>query len=59
MSLATCMQLLAGQESLEKKLQLLEMHQKGIHDALTGMETEAERLYREERALMDDDSRCA
>lgn len=46
-----------GQESLEKKLQMLETHQKGIHDALTGMEGEAERLYREERPLLDDDSR--
>lgn len=46
-----------GQESLEKKLQMLETHQKGIHDALVGMEGEAERLYREERPLLDDDSR--
>lgn len=46
-----------GQEGLEKKLQMLETHQKGIHDALVGMEGEAERLYREERPLLDDDSR--
>lgn len=38
---------------------MLETHQKGIHDALAGMEGEAERLYREERPLLDDDSRCA
>ena len=37
--------------------QMLETHQKGIHDALAGMEGEAERLYREERPLLDDDSR--
>ena len=37
--------------------QMLETHQKGIHDALVGMEGEAERLYREERPLLDDDSR--
>ncbi len=46
-----------GQESLERKLQMLETHQKGIHDALVGMEGEAERLYKEERPLLDDDSR--
>lgn len=40
------------------RAQMLETHQKGIHDALTGMEGEAERLYREERPLLDDDSRC-
>jgi nuclear pore complex protein Nup62 len=40
-------------------LQMLETHQKGIHDALVGMEGEAERLYREERPLMDDETRCA
>lgn len=39
------------------RAQMLETHQKGIHDALTGMEGEAERLYREERPLLDDDSR--
>jgi len=38
---------------------MLETHQKGIHDALVGMEGEAERLYREERPLLDDESRWA
>lgn len=51
-------QVMAGQESLEKKLALVETHQKEIHDTLVSMEGEAERLYREERALLDDDSRC-
>jgi hypothetical protein len=40
-------------------VQMLETHQKGIHDALVGMEGEAERLYREEAPLLDDDSRWA
>jgi nuclear pore complex protein Nup62 len=35
---------------------MLEAHQKGIHDSLTGMEGEAERLYREERPLADDEA---
>eukprot|EP00887_Chlorella_sp_A99_P001142 scaffold14.g1142.t1 len=51
------MGVLKGQESLERKLQVLEMHQKGIHEALGGMEAEAERLYREEVPLLDDESR--
>ncbi|KAL4858789.1 Nuclear pore complex protein NUP62 [Chlorella vulgaris] len=43
---------------LEEELRkMLETHQKGIHDALVGMEGEAERLYREEAPLLDDDSR--
>lgn len=50
---------MAGQEALEKKLALVETHQKEIHDTLSSMEGEAERLYREERNLLDDDSRCA
>lgn len=47
---------LGGQEALERRLQMLEAHQKGVHEALSGMETEAERLYREERSLADDDA---
>ena len=47
---------LAGQDALERRLQMLEAHQKGIHDSLTGMEGEAERLYREERPLADDEA---
>ena len=39
------------------RLQRVETHQQGIHDALVGMEGEAERLYREERPLQDDDSK--
>lgn len=47
---------LAGQEALERRLQMLEAHQKGIHEALIGMEGEAERMYREERPLADDEA---
>lgn len=50
-------QVMAGQDALERKLSLVEMHQKGIHDTLVSMEGEAERLYKEERALLDDDAR--
>ncbi len=45
---------LAGQDALERRLQMVEAHQKGIHEALNGMSTEAERLYREEQGLADD-----
>jgi ERCC4-type nuclease len=31
-----------------------EAHQKGIHEALNGMSSEAERLYKEEQGLADD-----
>lgn len=48
---------MAGQEALEKRLALVEAHQKEIHDTLGAMEGEAERLYREERPLLDDDAR--
>lgn len=47
---------LGGQDALERRLQMLEAHQKGIHDVLSGMEGEAERLYREERPLADDET---
>jgi len=46
----------AGQDGLERRLQILEAHQKGVHDALVGMEAEAERMYREERPLGDDEA---
>lgn len=45
-----------GQDALERRLQMLEAHQRGVNDALAGMEGEAERLYREERPLMDEDA---
>ena len=45
---------LAGQDALERRLQMVEAHQKGIHEALNGMSTEAERLYKEEQGLADD-----
>ena len=47
---------LSGQDALERRLQMLEAHQKGIHDALSGMESEAERLYGDERPLADDEA---
>ena len=34
-----------GQEALEKKVALLEAHQKEIHDSLSSMESHALRLY--------------
>lgn len=36
----------AGQEHLEKKLDILETHQNEIHNALLSMESEADQLYR-------------
>lgn len=39
------MQAHKGQETLEKKIALLEAHQKEIHDALVSMENHALRLY--------------
>lgn len=45
---------LAGQDALERRLQMVEAHQKGIHEALNGMSSEAERLYKEEQGLADD-----
>ncbi len=45
---------LAGQDALERRLQMVEAHQKGIHEALNGMSAEAERLYKEEQGLADD-----
>ena len=35
----------AGQDALEKKVGMLETHQREIHDALASMEAEATRLY--------------
>lgn len=34
-----------GQEALEKKLGLLETHQKEVHDSLVSIESEAARMY--------------
>jgi nuclear pore complex protein Nup62 len=34
-----------GQEALDKKLGMLETHQKDIHDALVNIENDASRLY--------------
>ena len=38
---------------------MLDSHQRGIHEALSGMEHEAARLAREESALQDDATRYA
>jgi len=46
----------AGQEALERKLYLLETHQKEIHDALSSIEVEAERMCVAERGLLDADA---
>eukprot|EP00955_Chlamydomonas_euryale_P116307 366410-Chlamydomonas_euryale.AAC.6 len=46
----------AGQDALERKLFLLETHQKEIHDALSSIEIEAERMCASERSLMDNDT---
>lgn len=46
----------AGQEALDKKLGMIETHQKEIHDALVSIEGEAEKIYNSERALMDSDA---
>lgn len=43
------LQAAAGQEALEKKVGMLETHQKEIHDALLSMENEAARLYQVRR----------
>ena len=48
-----------AQEALERRLAVVEVHQREVHEALAGMEGEAERLYREERPLQDDDTRRA
>lgn len=34
-----------GQEALERKLGLLETHQKEVHDSLVSIEAEAARMY--------------
>lgn len=44
------------QEALERKLFLLETHQKEIHDALASIEGEAERICSSERSLLDSDT---
>lgn len=45
-----------GQDALDKRLCMLETHQREVHEALVGMEGEARRMYMEERAMMDDDA---
>ena len=52
-------QVVQAQEALERRLAMLDSHQRGIHEALSGMEHEAARLAREESALQDDATRYA
>eukprot|EP00882_Tetradesmus_deserticola_P020053 GHRQ01021608.1.p1 GENE.GHRQ01021608.1~~GHRQ01021608.1.p1 ORF type:complete len:218 (+),score=115.10 GHRQ01021608.1:43-654(+) len=46
----------AGQDALERQLDMVETHQKEVHDSLLSVEAEAERLFTAERALMDGDT---
>jgi len=46
----------AGQDALERKLFMLETHQKEVHDALVSIEGEAERLLAPERGALDSDA---
>ncbi|RMZ56988.1 hypothetical protein APUTEX25_005050, partial [Auxenochlorella protothecoides] len=48
---------LHAQEALERKLAMLDTHQRGIHETLTGMEHEAARLAQEEAGLQDEGTR--
>lgn len=41
------------QETLDRQLNIIEMHQRQVHEALEGIEKEAERLYEEEKPFMD------
>ena len=42
----------AGQEALDKKVGMLETHQREVHDALAAMEAEAQRLYQVGRVAL-------
>ena len=46
----------AQQEGLDRALCQIETHQKEVHDALGGIEADAERLFASERRLMDADA---
>ena len=51
---AACrVQVATGQEALEKKLGLLETHQKEVHDSLVSIEAEAGRMYQVQIPLAD------
>jgi len=43
----------SAQETLDRQLNIIEMHQRQVHEALEGIEKEAERLYEEEKPFMD------
>jgi len=42
----------ASQEAMEQQLDFIEVHQKGIHDGLESIESEAERMFQESRPTM-------
>ena len=42
-----------SQDSLNRQLEVLEMHQRQVNDALRAMEQEAERVFAEERSMCD------
>lgn len=46
----------AKQEGLDRQLCQIETHQKEVHDALSSVEAEAERMFGAERRLMDADA---
>ena len=46
-----------AQDALERQLSILEVHQQEIHNALEGMQREAEQLYEKEGPRADDVSR--
>ena len=46
-----------AQDALERQLSILEVHQAEIHNALEGMQREAEQLYEKEGPRADDASR--
>lgn len=43
----------SAQETLDRQLNIIEMHQRQVHEALEGIEKEAERLYEDEKPFMD------
>ena len=47
----------ASQAALERRLGLVEAHQREVHTSLTGMEAAAARAYSDERGSLDDGGR--
>ena len=46
-----------AQDALERQLSILEVHQREIHEALQGMERDAEALFEQEGPRQDEASR--